>query len=211
MHHARPSRAPGARARAVSAPDGFLLAGGRSVRMGRDKALLELGEERFVERIARALRPHVGAIRLVGRGGDWCGMSGVEDLRPGWGPLAGIETALASAGGGAAFLVACDLPLVSSALLALLANRAALAPDSIVVPIDAGGRVAPLCGIYPGGALPLASRLLDAGERRPRALLDRFPAVLIGFDEYAHLPGAKKLLLNVNTPDEYRAVLDLGL
>jgi molybdopterin-guanine dinucleotide biosynthesis protein A len=190
--------------------EGFLLVGGRSSRMGRDKALLDLGGERFVERIARALGPYVASVRLVGRRGGGCGIAGLEDLRPGEGPLAGIETALAAASGAAAFVVACDLPLVSGELLALLARRAALAPGSIVVPADAGGRVAPLCGVYPAGALPVASGLLDAGERRPRALLDAFPTVLVHFREYAYLPGAKRLLLNVNTPDEYRAIVDSG-
>ena len=194
----------------MSRPDGFLLAGGLSSRMGRDKALLELGGETFIERIAGALHPHVRAIRIVGRAGEWRGIPGIEDLRPGLGPLAGIETALAHTPQGAAFLVACDLPLASGELLALIARRASLAPRSIVVPADADGRVAPLCGVYPKAALEAVSRLLDAGERRPRALLERFPALVVGFEEYAHLPGAPRLLRNVNTPEEHREILDFG-
>jgi molybdopterin-guanine dinucleotide biosynthesis protein A len=143
-------------------------------------------------------------VRIVGRG-DEAGLEGVADLRPGEGPLAGIEAALASAER-AAFVVACDLPLVTAEFLGFVASRAARAPDSIVVPADAEGRVAPLCGVYPATALPTASRLLDAGERRPRALLDAFPSLLIRFEEYAHLPGASHVLRNVNTPEEYRAL-----
>jgi molybdopterin-guanine dinucleotide biosynthesis protein A len=188
--------------------EGFLLAGGASRRMGRDKARLRLGGASFVARVEGALAPHVARVRIVGRRWDEGGLSCIEDLRPGLGPLAGIESALAHAGGAGVFVVACDLPLVTADFLGLVAGRAASAPETIVVPADAEGRVAPLCGVYPARALATASRLLDAGERRPRALLDAFPSLLIHFEDYAHLPGAERLLRNVNTPSEYEALLE---
>ena len=189
--------------------DGYLLAGGRSSRMGRDKALLELDGLPFAERIARAMRAAVGRLRVVGR--DAVGeVHGVPDLRPGLGPLAGLEAALADCEGDAALVVACDMPFVTEAFLRLLIGRAAQAPGSAVVPEDAGGRRAPLCGVYPRAALPLVTGLLDAGERRPRALLDRMPTVLVAFAEYRSLPGAERLTRNVNTPAEYAALLGGG-
>jgi molybdenum cofactor guanylyltransferase len=175
--------------------------------MGRDKARLPLGGASFLTRVARALAPHVIAVRVVGRSGDEEGFPCVEDTRPGWGPLAGIESALANTAAAAAFVVACDMPLLTTEFLGLVAARAATAPDAIVVPVDAEGRVAHLCGVYPRAALATASRLLDADERRPRALLDAFPSLLIPFDDYAHLASAPHLLRNVNTPAEYAALL----
>jgi molybdenum cofactor guanylyltransferase len=187
--------------------DGFLLAGGKSSRMGRDKALLAIDGATFVARVARALAPHVARVRLVGRSCGEEGFGSVEDLRPGSGPLAGIESALAHADRPGVFVVACDLPLLTSEFLGMVARRAESAPTSIVVPLDVEGRVSPLCGVYPRTALEAASRLLDAGERRPRALLDAVPSVLIRFDEYAHLAAAERLLRNVNTPSDYAAIL----
>src|SRR6185436_6844067 len=109
------------------------------------------------------------------------GLRGVADGRPGCGPLAGIETALSHATTPAALVVACDLPFVSTALLELLVARALEAPGEIVVTEDADARLAPLCGVYPQAAREEAGRLLDAGERRPRALLDRFPSRVLPF------------------------------
>jgi molybdopterin-guanine dinucleotide biosynthesis protein A len=191
----------------VSRADAFLLAGGRSSRMGRDKALLGVGPLTFLEAVARAARPLARSITVVGREGEAGGYPAVADLRPGLGPLAGIETALSRAETDVAIVLACDLPLVTAELLELLAARAAGAPGAIVVARDAGGRLAPLCGLYPTAARESVSRLLDAGERRPRALLDSRPTVVVDYCEYAHLPAAERLLLNVNTPEEYEALV----
>lgn len=184
--------------------DGFLLVGGRSRRMGSDKALLELEGLPFAERIAREMP--CARVRVAGRA-RVAALDGVEDLRPGEGPLAGIETALTHCGTEAALIVACDMPFVTRAFLLLVAGRAASAPGRIVVARDPDGRLAPLCGVYPRAALAVAAGLLDSGERKVRALIDRVPTLVLDPDAYAHLPGARELLRNVNTPEEYRAAV----
>ena len=77
---------------------GFVLAGGRSSRMGRDKSLLELDGEALVARAARRVEAAAGCVAIVGHVGrhGHFGWPVVADLRPGEGPLAGIEAALAS-------------------------------------------------------------------------------------------------------------------
>ena len=162
--------------------------------MGTDKALLELEGRAFVERIAAAIRPIARSVTLVGRGGQVGDVAAIPDLRPGLGPLAGIESALAACATEQALVVACDLPFVTTALLELLLERSALQPDTAVVPLDADGRVSPLCAVYPRSSLPLVTELLDRGERT------RFPTDLVPFADYAHLAGATELLRNVNTP-----------
>jgi molybdopterin-guanine dinucleotide biosynthesis protein A len=185
--------------------EAFLLAGGSSTRMGRDKALLDFRGGTFLDAVAAAAAPLAGRVTVVGRaGGEVGGYPAVADLRPGLGPLAGIETALTYARSEAAIVLACDTPLVSTDLLALLAERAAAGGGPrIAVPLDADGRLAPLCGVYPVRALPEVTALLDAGERRPRALVERFASVVVPFEEYGHLDRAADLLRNVNRPEEY--------
>ena len=187
----------------MTARDAFLVAGGLSTRMGRDKAALPAGDATFLETIARAVAPLAVATTVVGRSGSCFGYRAIADLRPGLGPLGGIETALAHAQTASVFLLACDLPRVSTALLALVADRADASPETIVVPADVSGRIAPLAGVYPTSARREVARLLDAGERRPRALFERIATVVVPFEEYRHLPDAESLLANVNTPDEY--------
>ena len=171
--------------------------------MGREKALLLVEGATFLERVARAASPVAARITVVGREESFGGYPAVPDLRPGLGPLAGIETALAAATAAAALVIACDLPLVSTALLELLLERAADSPDQIVVPEDAEGRCSPLCALYPLAARETVARLLDGGERRPRALFEAYPTRIVPFAEYRHLPRAEQLLSNVNTPGDY--------
>ncbi len=70
---------------------GAILAGGRSLRMGEDKLLLEIGGVPSVLRIAAALSVVANDVVVVGRAGSWFGLPGIPDLgSPHRGPLAGI-------------------------------------------------------------------------------------------------------------------------
>jgi molybdopterin-guanine dinucleotide biosynthesis protein A len=187
----------------MTAPDAFLLAGGRSTRMGRDKAAVDLGGRTLLERAIDAARPVAARVVLVGRDGAAYGIASVSDRRPGTlGPLAGIESALAESRTPTAIVLACDMPFVSTALLEMLVGWSEAHPERVVVPVTADGRIAPLCAVYPSSALAAVSQLLDAGERRPRALEATVGFALVPFDAYAHLPNAGILLTNVNTPEE---------
>ena len=188
--------------------DAFVLAGGQSRRMGRDKATIDFGGATFLETIADTVRPLVASVTLVGRDTPQGRIPAVPDLRPGCGPLAGIETALARATTPAALVLACDIPLVSRDLVALIIERWRAQPSTIVVPLDAEGRDSPLCGIYPVSALATTSELLDHGERMPRLLLNVYPSRRIPFCDYAHLPRAYELLRNINTPDDYAGLAE---
>jgi len=183
--------------------DAFLLAGGLSSRMGTEKASLELAGRSFAQTIASAVRPSVSSIAIVGTNAPDIGVPTIPDDRPGCGPLAGIETALRIANTGAVLIVACDLPLVTTAFVRLLLERWAEGPDRIVVPEDSAGRLAPLCAVYPVSILQRVTALLDAGERKPRLLVDD-RADVVSFKHYAHLAGAEHLLENVNTPADFQ-------
>src|SRR6478752_8950408 len=81
---------------------GFVLAGGKSTRMGRDKALLPWGEGTLVEHVAEVVRSGVGNVTVIGRD--------VADLIPDQGPLGGLLTALAGMKADWALMVAVDMP-----------------------------------------------------------------------------------------------------
>jgi len=184
------------------APDAFILAGGQSSRMGADKSAIELDGQAFMDRVLAAVGPVARSISIVGGGPRVTRVTALADCRPGLGPLAGIETALAACATDRALIVACDLPFVTAALLELLIAREEAGPDGAVVPLDSDGRVSPLCAVYPRSALPLVGELLDGGERTPRALLVRISTDLVPFADYAHLENAGQLLRNVNTPED---------
>ena len=180
---------------------GFVLAGGRSSRMGRDKSLLELDGEALVARAARRVEAAAGCVAIVGdlaRHGHF-GWPVVADLRPGEGPLAGIEAALASPHAARwNLIVACDMPFLDPALLQRLFGEARLkTPDCVA--ITTGRGVEPLCAVYGRGFLEAARGALDAGRRKVRDALDGLQVIHLPVDNGA-------AVANINTPADWLSV-----
>jgi molybdopterin-guanine dinucleotide biosynthesis protein A len=167
---------------------GAVLVGGRSTRMGRDKALVEVEGVAMAERVARVIdaigaRPVVlvgGAERPIGR--PW-----VADLYPGEGPLGGIITALTEVDAERVAVLACDLPWIDQATLEALVDEAGDA-DVVCAFTD---RRQPLCAIWRSRVLPTLRRAFTAGERS----MQRLPGV-----GWADVTVASEPLTNINTP-----------
>ena len=185
--------------------EGFILVGGASSRMGSDKAQLKFDGQTGVELIAGALRPIVGAVRLVGSREEslLSQLQNIADLHERWGALGGIHAALYACHSAWAAIVACDLPLVTDKLFARL-WQFAKEPFNAVVPVQRDGRPQPLCAFYRReSCLAASQRLIAADEHTPRALLASVPTCWVEFSELADLPNAEHFFLNVNTPADY--------
>ncbi|MFN2597991.1 MAG: molybdenum cofactor guanylyltransferase [Pyrinomonadaceae bacterium] len=189
----------------MSEIEGFILAGGASSRMGRDKSALALGGATFVERVRRALSsiaPRVSVVSAREDQGDF-GLPLVRDEYLGAGALGGLHAALAACRAPWAAVVSCDLPFATPELFARLASLASEGFDA-VAPTQPDGRPQPLCALYGARAsLAAARRLLDAGELRPRVLLRELRTRRVAFAELSDLPRAELFFTNVNTPEEY--------
>ena len=186
---------------------GFILAGGASKRMGREKAALFYDGRSFVAHITEALRAVAAQVNIVGARApkDAGHLPFIPDCYANWGALGGLHAALASCPTNWAAVVACDLPLVSGALLEHLASLRA--KFDAVAPIQANGYPQPLCALYRvAPSLACAQQLIASGERRPRVLLRAVRTRWVTPGEIASLPNAARLLTNVNTPDEYGAL-----
>jgi molybdenum cofactor guanylyltransferase len=189
--------------------EGFILAGGKSSRMGHDKARLRLGGETFVARIAHSLGTITQHVSVVSAHADSqeFRLPVVLDSYEQCGPLGGLHAALGACRAAWAAVVSCDLPFVSGELWARLATYAAGDIDA-VVPLQTDGRVQPLCALYArASCLAQVEALLRVGEFRPRLLLPHVRARLLAPDELADLTNAERLLMNINTPDDYRQAL----
>jgi molybdenum cofactor guanylyltransferase len=177
---------------------GFVLVGGRSLRMGCDKALLEWNAHPLVEEVAGKVRSVAGNVALVGpleRYGA-LGFDCVADLRPGLGPLAGIEAALASGRAEANLIVACDLPGIESVWLERLMREAEESGAKCVLIRDGDGVVQPLCGVYKSTCLPMIGRALDERRLRMQDLIEELQAGMVEIEE---------ALANINTPEDWHA------
>jgi molybdenum cofactor guanylyltransferase len=119
---------------------------------------------------------------------------------PGCGPLGGLHAALTHARGDAVFLLACDMPYVTTAFIAHLLQFASEA--DIVVPQTERG-YHPLCAVYTRACLePAAARLADR-RLRMRELVDSMRTRVVPIDEIRQFGDPDRLLANVNTPADY--------
>lgn len=183
---------------------GFILVGGASQRMGRDKALLDFGGQPMLERIGRELSAIASAVSLVGARRIYPSFESVPDVHQQWGALGGIHAALTAAKTDWAAVVACDLPFVTTQLFARLATFMNNTSDA-VVPIQADGRPQPVCALYRRTTcLPAIEELVAAGEHTPRALLASVRTRHVEFVELRDLPGAENFFFNVNTQEDLK-------
>ncbi len=184
--------------------EGFILVGGLSSRMGSDKALLDLGGKLFIERIAEKLAQVCRSVRLVGARGanDLKLWQHVPDVYPHWGALGGLHAALNACRTEWATIVACDLPFVTGELFVRLAS---LSEDfEAVIPVQPDGRQQPLCALYRREPCAKVSQaLIESGERRPRALLQKVKTRRVAAHELSDLQGSAHFFMNINTPEDY--------
>ena len=179
----------------ISQFEGFILAGGQSRRMGRDKSQLLLDTRTFTERISDTLRQVTDSLTI---------MRADQDIYPNWGALGGLHAALAACKREWAIVVACDLPFVTAQLLNYLASLRDR--HDTVVPVQADERPQPLCGLYRiQPCLPRATELIETGHRRPLDLLELVNTRWVPFTELRNLDRAEKFFVNINTPEDYDA------
>ncbi|MGZ4786460.1 MAG: molybdenum cofactor guanylyltransferase [Acidimicrobiales bacterium] len=171
----------------------MVLAGGRSSRMGRDKALVEVGGRPLALIAADALRD-AGAAPVVVIGGDRDALVGFGlevqgDDHPGEGPLGAIITALGSrpaeppGGGGAddriVMVLACDMPSIDAGTVAAVVDALAARPDAEVAAPRLDGRLQILTAAYRRRLRPRLAAAFEAGERAPRRALDGVEVVAV--------------------------------
>ncbi|MFN2452900.1 MAG: molybdenum cofactor guanylyltransferase [Pyrinomonadaceae bacterium] len=188
--------------------ESFILIGGASRRMGSDKARLNLGGRTFVARIADALSPITNTISIVGARTE-CesfNLPVVEDVYAGWGALGGVHAALRACRTEWAAIVACDLPFASAELFVRMAS---MREDfDAVAPLQSDGRPQPLCALYRAQTCVFrAEELIEAHERRARALLRVVATRFVSSDELADLRDAPLLFANINTAEDYARAL----
>src|SRR5215831_5151020 len=191
-----------------SAIRGFIQAGGRSSRMNRDKAWLEIEGAPMIERV-NAANPRIELYERLAESRD---ASLIFDLHEHLGPLGGIHTALAHCGANeSALILACDMPFITTEFLSLLGaihqndipHSAFRIPHSITVPLDQSNRLQPLAAIYDQSLEATVGRMLAANELKVDLLYSRVSIRKVGFAEFAHLPDAERFFININTPEEY--------
>ena len=180
-----------------------ILAGGTARRFGGcDKGALVVDGRSIRERQIMELSRLTSDILIVGaRPAPVPGARIVSDLEPGHGPLGGLHTALIESTGDRTIVVACDMPYVTAPLLRHLLALT-LDADIAVPRTDSGYH--PLCAAYTRACIePVARRLAD-GRLKMTDLFADVRVREVTAEELEPFGDCRRLLSNVNTPDEYR-------
>jgi molybdopterin-guanine dinucleotide biosynthesis protein A len=183
---------------------GFVLVGGESSRMGRDKALLEFQGSTLVARIAECVRSVTGNVTLVGSPERYrdLGYTVIADRVPGQGPLGGVHTALQSTRAEWNLIVACDMPFVTAALFEDLFAAAESGPstaDCIIPSHGEGTRLDPLCAVYQRRCAVAARRAIDRNIFKMHDFVSTLRL-------RKHTVADPAPLANINTPSEWSGV-----
>ena len=185
--------------------DGYILTGGASRRMGRDKATIDIDGLSMAERIAANLGPVVRKLYTVGD----VEIGGLESIPDNTGfeqkvksSLAGLVSALRHARTEWIFVVACDMPFVTAEFFQFLAATIGHG-KSAVVPTDVDGRIQPTCSLYRAAdCLAKAETALANDRHSLRKLLAEIEMQVVPFERVSGLSGSARLFVNVNTPED---------
>lgn len=198
----------------------MVLAGGRSRRMGQNKALMHLGNDTIIAHVIRQMQAVTNDLLLITNTPDLYAHLGLPmhaDLVPDMGTLGGIYTGLTYAASSTALCVGCDMPLLQPGLLSHLitilgeydavvpcvqaADRpretAELFPPRSAVPI-----FQTLSAVYAKRCLPVIDQMLAEGELRVHALYERICARIVEPEEWQSLDPQGLSFFNINTPED---------
>ncbi len=181
----------------------FVLAGGKSVRMGEDKAFLRLGDCTLLAHALDLARAAAGNARIVGSSGKFAAFGPVvEDVYPEHGPLGGIHAALAQTATDLNLMVAVDLPFVRLSFLNYLISQARETAAVVVVPRACGG-LQPLCAVYRRGFAEVAERSLCAGKNKIDGLFAEVQTRVIEREELRQNGFVEDMFRNLNTKEDW--------
>lgn len=186
---------------------GLILCGGRSKRMGRPKAFLPYNGTTIVEHLLATTRDIFGEVYLVTNDPDsFAHVSDdvVKDILPYRGPLGGILSGLLVASYQHAFVIACDMPLIS---LKLLRQMAAARHDTDVLVLSHREGIEPLLGIYSKNCIKPLEETLFAGHLKVQDFLIGLRAKTFEYPGELRSDLELPPYFNVNTPQDYSAVL----
>ena len=201
---------------------GFILAGGKSTRMGTNKSLLRIGGKTIIEHVVNLMKDLFNELILITNQQDefsFLNLTMLEDIYKNAGPLAGIHSALVHTQTEKNFIISCDMPLMSTDVIKYLVEYPTEKPITIA---RADGFIQQLCGVYYKSLVPFIEEIIKnnstvGDERNPEQgkrgcsvleLVKNVPATIIDIEkEYQDYgPGT---FYNMNRPEEFSFIKDI--
>ena len=181
---------------------GFVLAGGKSTRMGQDKAAVTLNGLTLLQHALAALREVCSDVAILGKQELYGGIGPVyEDIFPGCGPLGGIHAALSSSKTQFNLIIAVDTPFLAPEFLSHLADRA-IESNAIVTTPEIDDYTQPLCTVYSLVFRSIAEQALRQGNYKIVPLFPKDRTLVIKESELRQFAFAADMFENLNTPED---------
>lgn len=191
-----------------------ILSGGKSSRMGRDKAKLILDGQSFVERICGEFSDCEEILFSVKEEADFpeVKLLHITDFYPGCGPMAGIHSALHHSKNPWVFVIACDMPFIKKSVLKELidirdqfmtnTNMTDL-QNYAIIPVSEDGRLQVLCALYHKHTFKVFDQMLTEKQYRMRDCLRQLEVTYVPVD---HFTDHEKVFRNINTLEDYEEI-----
>ncbi len=190
------------KSRPVEGITGLILAGGKSSRFGKNKALVELDGVRLIERVIRVMGSVFQRLIILTNTPQeyaYLKLPMVEDLIKGLGPIGGLYTGLESISDDAGFFVACDMPFLSEPLIRHMVE---IRDDFDVVLPKIDWKIEALHGLYTKRCLPTIKELIDSQEYQVIRFFPKIHVKYLDEDEIKEFDPQLKSFFNVNKPNE---------
>ncbi|MEA2660494.1 MAG: molybdenum cofactor guanylyltransferase [Chloroflexota bacterium] len=184
------------------------MAGGKSRRMGQDKAWIELDGEPLITRVAKVLAEVADEVIVVANDPRYesLGLRVVRDKWPEGGALGGIATGVGAAAHDTVLVAACDMPFLSAAVWRILLGHAG--EGDVVVPRIAG-EYETLHALYTKACVPQMARAIAENRLRVIAFFDAVTVLPIDEPELRAVDPTLRAFTNVNTPEELASALEV--
>ncbi len=182
---------------------GYVLAGGKSSRMGTDKAMLEFRGQPLLLHLLELIKPHCNNVFISGSNVDYesFGVGLVPDIYQDKGPLGGLYSVLLHSKSEANLIVSVDNPMITSKFIGLLTSE--YKDSDCIVPVHKSG-VEPLIAVYNKRIVPVIETMLQGENYKLLNLLSRIDTRYI--DCNFLLESNPKLFTNLNRMEDYQSV-----
>ncbi|MCC5932437.1 MAG: molybdenum cofactor guanylyltransferase [Cyclobacteriaceae bacterium] len=184
--------------------EAFILAGGRSRRMGQDKGLMQLGNKPMVRYTLEELEKLHLPVSIISGRAEYAayGHSVFADIVEGRGPMGGLYTAMMRSRADQVLLLSCDAPGISAQALRHLLSKA---ENELITVAGFDKKINPLFAIYPLSMLNEVKNRMDAGKLRMHEFIEAQPHKIVDLSWMEQECNA--LSLNINTPEDIQLFL----
>ena len=191
---------------------GYVLVGGKSSRLGTDKALLDFEGKPLAARVAEVVQAAAGRVTIVGPLEKYghLGLRVIPDPVEDFGPLAGLLAALEDSESPWNLVTACDMPYLDARFLSFLFEEAEAARADILLPVDSEGNPEPLCAVYSSEARSTIRGHVEQGVHKLTRAFQGLRVDELVPHRYARFNPEGRIFTNLNTQEDVRGA-GLGL